>query len=349
MTEIPFWPVTIPSKTTGVVIPQQSIAPPSMTVNFPSNVDLVPVTKTNYSAVGFGPGPTGPSTITSPPGIAATTLTTPTPYPANMKSGCTGFYKAQKGDSCWSIENAYGIAASDFDNWNPDVGTNCANGVWLGYYYCVAHDGSAYLSTSSSNGDKEKSMSFGITSHIITIKPGATYTTIPPATTIPPIKFKSKNKKHDNKDKDNSDHSYTDNTQCVGCGSLDCSIWGCGGGCGIFGCDGGCGIWWCGGGCALDFCGPGCGSTGESSIVSIDGCSSNSTVYTGGCIQSGGGGGTAVNQPQPKQPDQCTTMATASICTVIVRTYSTTGMPSSSVTTSVSLYWSISVWGKGRR
>jgi hypothetical protein len=49
---------------------------------------------------------------------------------------CKAWHLAVSGDSCWTIEQKYDVAAAKFNAWNPKVGTDCA-GLWLGYYVCV--------------------------------------------------------------------------------------------------------------------------------------------------------------------------------------------------------------------
>ncbi|KAJ5726943.1 glycoside hydrolase [Penicillium malachiteum] len=271
---------------------EQSIAPPPIILTFLPNIAFPPLVTTNYSTIGIGPITVtvdDTATITSPPSTttaAAAGIVTPTPYPANMASGCTDFHLVQSGDSCWSIETSYGIDASDFDACNPDVGTGCADGIWLDYYYCISNSDETSSSSTIAGSeiyktkgcdDDSNTVSWGTTSHTVTIQPGATQTTINPEKTLPVIKVKSKTTKttdsDDTKDtddttdsddtKDSDDDDNTDSSQCDGCGTLDCDLWGCDGGCGIFGCEGGCGLWWCGGGCGLEYCGPGCGSTGK--------------------------------------------------------------------------------------
>ncbi|RDW91796.1 hypothetical protein BP5796_01190 [Coleophoma crateriformis] len=230
---------------------------------------------------------------------SGSSITTPMPHPANMESGCT-------------IETAYDISASDFDTWNPDVGTNCAFGVWLNYYYCVSN------STTASGGSTATSTStplvtFSSTSHHITILPQPTYTTIQSSQTIPIITVES------------GPPSSSQTSGCLsgsiasGCGSLDYGLFGCAGGCGLFGCDGGCGLIFCGGGCNIIACGPGCGD--------------------GACVIEGGGGGSVDDTglvPDTSgngENDDCTSLATASACTEYVSSYSTSGTASWSTTT----------------
>lgn len=96
-------------------------------------------------------------------------------------------------------------------------------------------------------------------SHIITVAPQPTATSVqPPGTTIPVLTY--------------SDGEVPSNGGCssggdtTGCGKIDCALFGRGGECGFFGCDGGCGLGFCGGGCGLLGCGPGCGA-GKSNCV----------------------------------------------------------------------------------
>lgn len=166
-----------------------------------------------------------------------------------MAPGCTEFYRVQSGDSCYSIEQAYGISASDFDDWNPDVGTDCANGVWLDYYYCVSH--STGGGSSSSAGPTSVQPTFYSSSHLVTIQPQPTHTLIYPSKPIPPVVYVTGNPP--------SSQGCGSSSSGSGCGKHDCSLFGCDGKCGIFGCDGGCGLGFCGGGCGLEGCGPGCG------------------------------------------------------------------------------------------
>ncbi|PYI34514.1 LysM domain protein [Aspergillus indologenus CBS 114.80] len=63
----------------------------------------------------------------------ATTTVAPMP---NTIDTCTTYYLVAEGDSCYSIEQAYGISAADFVEWNPAVGSSCAS-LWKGYYVCV--------------------------------------------------------------------------------------------------------------------------------------------------------------------------------------------------------------------
>ncbi|RAK92634.1 glycoside hydrolase, partial [Aspergillus costaricaensis CBS 115574] len=325
VTAIPFWPLTIASnQTSGFLSPVQSITPPSLVLELPGSVTPFPQSTVNYTDVAesqvagetIAPVATGtitsPATTTAGPTSTTSTVVTPSPIAANMASGCTEFYQVQSGDSCWSIETNNNIAASDFEAWNPDIGTDCANGVWLNYYYCIGHGDSS--STPSGSDGSGQSTSTGTTvvpvfystSHSVTIQPQATHTTVDPSSTIPPINVVIGPP---------SSSSSSSNGDCDGCGTLDCGLFGCDGKCGLFGCDGGCGLWWCGGGCGLHYCGPGCG--------------------TGSCVVEGGGGGggsTGFIGPGDTTNDDCSSMKTADVCTVFVKSFSTSGMASSSTT-----------------
>ncbi|KAL2820421.1 hypothetical protein BJX63DRAFT_380755 [Aspergillus granulosus] len=64
----------------------------------------------------------------------ATELHQPMP---GIINNCRRYYQVKAGDSCWSIEQQYGITTAQFDLWNPMVGTSCAS-LWQGYFVCVA-------------------------------------------------------------------------------------------------------------------------------------------------------------------------------------------------------------------
>lgn len=78
---------------------------------------------------------TGNPTTGSAPS-SASSVTTPTPMQTGMASGCTQFHQAISGDTCYQIAEAYNITTTQFEDWNPAVGSSCAS-LWVGYYYCV--------------------------------------------------------------------------------------------------------------------------------------------------------------------------------------------------------------------
>ncbi|OGM41739.1 LysM domain protein [Aspergillus bombycis] len=57
------------------------------------------------------------------------------PMPDTISS-CAKWHLVASGDSCWSIEQQYSITSTQFDSWNPYVGSSCTT-LWLGYYVCV--------------------------------------------------------------------------------------------------------------------------------------------------------------------------------------------------------------------
>ncbi|KAJ5928235.1 hypothetical protein N7466_007191 [Penicillium verhagenii] len=69
-------------------------------------------------------------------------ISTPSPMQTGITSSCDEFYLVVSGDECSTIADHYSITLADFYDWNPAVGTSCAN-LELGEYVCVA------ISTSS--------------------------------------------------------------------------------------------------------------------------------------------------------------------------------------------------------
>ena len=67
---------------------------------------------------------------------------------SGIASNCNKYYKVQSGDTCNSVEKDKGISAADFNKWNPDVGSDCAN-LQLDFYVCVGLTGT--VSSSSQN------------------------------------------------------------------------------------------------------------------------------------------------------------------------------------------------------
>lgn len=95
-------------------------------------------------------------------------------------------------------------------------------------------------------------------SHVVTVVPQPTATSInPPGTSIPILTY--------------SDGEAPSNGGCssggdtTGCRKIDCSLFGFGNKCEFFGCDGGCRLGFCRGSCGPLDCGPGCGP-GKSTV-----------------------------------------------------------------------------------
>lgn len=255
-----------------MLLPRQSIAPPPLVLTLLPGENAFPVTSINYTVDKTTSA--GTMTMTAPT-ATSTAVTTPTPYPANIASGCIDFYLVQEGDCCWSITTVYDLDPSKFETWNPDVGTDCSNGVWLGYYYCVAHaskdDKNAIKSTTTSSGAL---VSFGSTSHVITIQPQATHTEINPPSPISPIAVETGKPDH------TQSGGCSSNSTSSECGHLNCGLWGC---------DGGCGLGWCGGRCGLLYCGPGCGNGKVFLHFPIHVKLTRANLFLGDCIIDGGG------------------------------------------------------------
>ncbi|KAH8695446.1 hypothetical protein BGW36DRAFT_429323 [Talaromyces proteolyticus] len=110
-----------------------------------------------YYCVAIPGTPTSrPTTTTAPSG--------PSPTQSGIVSDCTKFYKAQSGDSCYSIATSFGtFSVSDFESWNPAVGSSCS-GLFAGYYYCVAVPGTPTQPTSTAPSGPQPEQT-GITSN----------------------------------------------------------------------------------------------------------------------------------------------------------------------------------------
>jgi spore germination protein YaaH len=63
----------------------------------------------------------------------ATELHQPMPGIINT---CKRYYQVKTGDTCWTIQQKYGITAAQFNRWNPLVGSSCGS-LWEGYFICV--------------------------------------------------------------------------------------------------------------------------------------------------------------------------------------------------------------------
>ncbi|KAI1490116.1 hypothetical protein F5X96DRAFT_670015 [Biscogniauxia mediterranea] len=61
----------------------------------------------------------------------------PAPTQTGQPSNCNKWYVIAAGDTCSSVEAAYGLTAAQFLAWNPTVSADCATNFWVGYAYCV--------------------------------------------------------------------------------------------------------------------------------------------------------------------------------------------------------------------
>jgi len=84
-------------------------------------------------------GLVGSSVTTSQPPSATTGngIATPSPTQGGLVGNCKTFAPVISGDSCISIETAYGISASQFLAWNKGINAGCTN-LLAGNYVCVA-------------------------------------------------------------------------------------------------------------------------------------------------------------------------------------------------------------------
>ncbi|KAJ5146324.1 uncharacterized protein N7515_000888 [Penicillium bovifimosum] len=273
ITEVPFWPETI-ANTAQVTVhfsPVQSIAPPALTFNLPSNEATFPLNTVDYTAR-MTPTQSNSMVTSSPSAVS-----TPAAIQSGVADNCVNFYKAADGDGCYDIASTHGITSDQFVEWNPAVGSDCS-GLWKDEYYCVGVASTATASSSTTSNDTVIPITYS-SSHPITIMPQPTVTSIRPKNTpIPHIKY--------HKGDPPSSGGCSAGKALSGCGTHNCNLFGCSGKCGIFGCDGGCGIGFCGGGCGLFGCGPGCGG--------------------GNCMIKGGGGGTGGGGEGPEDDQQST-------------------------------------------
>ncbi|KAK3313316.1 hypothetical protein B0H66DRAFT_594234 [Apodospora peruviana] len=81
------------------------------------------------------------SPIATPyPGYVATVVAnfTALPQQTGIPAACQNYHQAADGDTCRSVLAVYDyITESQFFAWNPALNKNC-DGLWVGYYYCVA-------------------------------------------------------------------------------------------------------------------------------------------------------------------------------------------------------------------
>ncbi|KAF2261302.1 hypothetical protein CC78DRAFT_522009 [Lojkania enalia] len=92
---------------------------------------------TNYRYCVSPPGGVTPTASGTTPTPTQTGVATPSPVQDGQPANCNAWYKAVAGDGCWSIANTAFITLDQFYEWNPAVGSDCSNGIWLNYYYCV--------------------------------------------------------------------------------------------------------------------------------------------------------------------------------------------------------------------
>ncbi|KAI1370938.1 hypothetical protein F4677DRAFT_457496 [Hypoxylon crocopeplum] len=163
-------------------------------------------------------------------GGPAGAVPTPSPIVGGNPSDCQQWYQAKSGDSCNSITQQFRLSVTQFYNLNQNVGPNCANGILLGFNYCVS-------SSQEVGVGGVQTPSFGSDPHGVTIQPMPTVSISvdgppiipfqggPPNGVTPTIPF---------------------NPASTGPNGQEPP--------------GGCGVGFCGGGCSFEGCGPGCGA-----------------------------------------------------------------------------------------
>jgi len=81
------------------------------------------------------PGSAG-ATIRPTATVAAGGVAAPTPTQPGSQCNCRTWHKVVGGDSCWTLQQRYGVRLEDIVKWNPGVGADCLS-MWLQYYVCV--------------------------------------------------------------------------------------------------------------------------------------------------------------------------------------------------------------------
>ena len=72
----------------------------------------------------------------SPAASPAAAPQTGTKTAPGVAANCAQFYTVQSGDSCWTVEQKYGLTFAQFQQMNTQINAQCSN-LWLGYNYCV--------------------------------------------------------------------------------------------------------------------------------------------------------------------------------------------------------------------
>jgi hypothetical protein len=76
-----------------------------------------------------------PTLLTTQP---ASTCATPHPTPTQPGAvcRCRKYHQVSENQFCADIQKLYGITATQFSSWNPQIASNCGN-LFKGYYVCV--------------------------------------------------------------------------------------------------------------------------------------------------------------------------------------------------------------------
>ena len=76
--------------------------------------------------------------------------TTPAgPTQPGTTSSCNKWYTVKSGDSCFAVEQTFGITHAQFIAWNPAVSDDCLTNFWPNDAYCVGVDNTVETSPTS--------------------------------------------------------------------------------------------------------------------------------------------------------------------------------------------------------
>ncbi|TPX09630.1 uncharacterized protein E0L32_009231 [Thyridium curvatum] len=90
-------------------------------------------------------------------------------------SNCNLWHTIVSGDTCYSVEQKFGITSKQFLQWNPSVSSDCLTNFWLGEAYCVG--------VGSKKADCSKSSSTSSTSRTSTSSSRSSHPTTSSTTT----------------------------------------------------------------------------------------------------------------------------------------------------------------------
>ena len=76
------------------------------------------------------------ATATVPSGSSPTATNSPSPQMPGIVGNCKEYYMVVAGDTCFEIEQEYGISLSQLTSWNGELNEGCTN-LWVDYYICV--------------------------------------------------------------------------------------------------------------------------------------------------------------------------------------------------------------------
>lgn len=79
----------------------------------------------------------------NPHTLAIFAASPPGPTQSATVSNCNKWYTVKSGDTCYSVDIAFGITQAQFVAWNPTVSNNCLTNFWPNYSYCVGVDSAA--------------------------------------------------------------------------------------------------------------------------------------------------------------------------------------------------------------